>query len=115
MKCLLLYLLLLVPLAPVPAARADTAVRLVSLDFQDTDLRSALTMLAELQQKNIIFASGIEGKVRRFRIIDVPVEQAFRLLLDRHGLYAVNENGVIRVYTIGGFIADSNARGTNSN
>ncbi len=70
--------------------------RLISLDLQDTDIDSALRIIAEISNLNIIASDDVNGKVT-LRLIDVPWDQALDVILKTNGLDQVAEGNVIRI------------------
>jgi type IV pilus assembly protein PilQ len=70
--------------------------RLISLDLQDTNIDSALRIIAEISNLNIIASDDVNGKVT-LRLIDVPWDQALDVILKTNGLDQVAEGNVIRI------------------
>ncbi|MBI5286520.1 MAG: type IV pilus secretin PilQ [Deltaproteobacteria bacterium] len=70
--------------------------RKISLDFKDADIGNVLRLIAEVSQLNIIAAEDVTGKIT-IRLVDVPWEQAFDIILKTKGLGKVQEGNVVRV------------------
>jgi type IV pilus assembly protein PilQ len=70
--------------------------RLISLDLQDADIDSALRIIAEVSNLNIVAGDGVAGKVT-LKLVDVPWDQALEVILKSHGLDKVLEGNVLRV------------------
>jgi type IV pilus assembly protein PilQ len=70
--------------------------RLISLDLQDADIDSALRIIAEVSNLNIVAGEGVVGKVT-LKLADVPWDQALEVILKSHGLDKVLEGNVLRV------------------
>ena len=70
--------------------------RLISLDLQDADIDSALRIIAEVSNLNIVAGDGVAGKVT-LKLVDVPWDQALDVILKSHGLDKVVEGNVMRV------------------
>jgi type IV pilus secretin PilQ/predicted competence protein len=73
--------------------------RLISLDLQDADIDSALRIIAEVSNLNIVTGDGVTGKVT-LKLVDVPWDQALDVILKSHGLDKVVEGNVMRVASI---------------
>lgn len=84
--------------------------RPVSVELHDTELESALEMLAEVENSNIAFQRDVNGKIRSLSVSGVPAKQVFDILLRLHGLYAEEVGNVIIVYPIEQYIRDAKAR-----
>jgi type IV pilus assembly protein PilQ len=73
--------------------------RLISLDLQDADIDSALRIIAEVSNLNIVAGDGVTGKVT-LKLVDVPWDQALDVILKNHGLDKVLEGNVLRVAAV---------------
>jgi type IV pilus secretin PilQ/predicted competence protein len=73
--------------------------RLISLDLQEADIDSALRIIAEVSNLNIVAGDGVNGKVT-LKLVDVPWDQALDVILKSHGLDKVVEGNVMRVASI---------------
>jgi type IV pilus secretin PilQ/predicted competence protein len=97
------------PAAPAQRAEGELAAirgssltytgRLISLDLQDADIDSALRIIAEVSNLNIVAGDGVVGKVT-LKLVDVPWDQALDVILKNHGLDKVLEGNVLRVAAV---------------
>ena len=71
----------------------------ISLDFQNIDVRTVLTRLADFTDNNIIVSDSVAGNVT-MRLKNVPWDQALDQILRSKGLAKVHENNVILVAPI---------------
>lgn len=69
---------------------------LISLELQDADIDSALRIIAEVSNLNIIASSDVQGKVT-LRLQNVPWDQALDVILKTNGLDKVQEGNVVRI------------------
>jgi type IV pilus secretin PilQ/predicted competence protein len=83
-------------LAAIKGSSATYTGRLISLDLQDADIDSALRIIAEVSNLNIVAGDGVVGKVT-LKLVDVPWDQALEVILKSHGLDKVLEGNVLRV------------------
>jgi type II secretory pathway component HofQ len=60
--------------------------------FDNADIKNVLLFFAKTYKFNLVLDPGLKGKVT-LRLIDVPWDQAFDLILRQHGLAAINESG----------------------
>ncbi|MBI5047327.1 MAG: type IV pilus secretin PilQ [Deltaproteobacteria bacterium] len=70
--------------------------RKLSLDFKDADISNILRLMAEVSNLNIIAGEDVKGKVS-LRLVDVPWDQAFDIILKTNGLGKVQEGNVVRI------------------
>ncbi|MFO0416771.1 MAG: type IV pilus secretin PilQ, partial [Pseudomonadota bacterium] len=82
--------------ASIKGNGASYTGRLISLDLQDADIDSALRIIAEVSNLNIVAGDGVAGKVT-LKLVDVPWDQALEVILKSHGLDKVLEGNVMRV------------------
>jgi len=68
----------------------------ISLDFQDTDLRTVLRAFTEISGLNVVIDSTIQGVVD-LKLTDVPWDQALEIILKANKLGYVAEGPVIRI------------------
>ena len=73
--------------------------RLITLDFQDADIKTVLRLMAEYGNTNIVSGDDVKGKVT-LTIKNVPWEQALDSILDIHGLTKKQMGDVISVMTL---------------
>jgi type IV pilus secretin PilQ/predicted competence protein len=83
-------------LAAINGSSSSYTGRLISLDLQDADIDSALRIIAEVSNLNIVASDGVVGKVT-LKLVDVPWDQALEVILKSHGLDKVLEGNVLRV------------------
>jgi type IV pilus assembly protein PilQ len=83
-------------LAAIKGSSSTYTGRLISLDLQDADIDSALRIIAEVSNLNIVAGEGVVGKVT-LKLVDVPWDQALEVILKSHGLDKVLEGNVLRV------------------
>ncbi len=83
-------------LAAIKGSSLTYTGRLISLDLQDADIDSALRIIAEVSNLNIVAGDGVVGKVT-LKLVDVPWDQALEVILKSHGLDKVLEGNVLRV------------------
>lgn len=68
----------------------------VTFDFKDIEISNALKLIAEMSDLNIIMTDDVKGKLT-MRLIDVPWDQAFDLILTSLGLGKEQSGNVVRV------------------
>ena len=73
--------------------------RLITLDFQDADIKTVLRLMAEYGNTSIVSGDDVKGKVT-LTIKNVPWEQALDSILDIHGLTKKQMGDVISVMTL---------------
>jgi type IV pilus secretin PilQ/predicted competence protein len=83
-------------LAAINGSSSTYTGRLISLDLQDADIDSALRIIAEVSNLNIVASDGVVGKVT-LKLVDVPWDQALEVILKSHGLDRILEGNVLRV------------------
>ncbi len=101
MKKALVLLLLVVFLVPSVSIgqTAKQATQRISFDFIDADIRNVLRVLSEVGTKNIVVAEDVKGKVT-IKLENVPLEEAFDVILKNNDLAKVEEENVIRIVTV---------------
>ncbi len=72
---------------------------LVSLDFQDADIRSVLRVLAFKSGVNIVAAPDVTGVVN-IELKDVPWQKALDVILSTYGYGFVRKDNIITVMTV---------------
>jgi type IV pilus assembly protein PilQ len=80
----------------IPLRNAD---RLITLDFQDADIKTVLRLMAEYGNTSIISGEDVKGKVT-LTIKNTPWEQALDSILDTQGLAKKQMGDVITVMTL---------------
>jgi type IV pilus assembly protein PilQ len=73
--------------------------RLITLDFQDADIKTVLRLMAEYGNVSIISGDDVKGKVT-LTIKNTPWEQALDAILDINGLAKKQMGDVISVMTL---------------
>jgi type IV pilus assembly protein PilQ len=101
MKKALVLLLLVVFLVPSISIgqTVKQATQRVSFDFIDADIRNVLRVLSELGTKNIVVAEDVKGKVT-IKLENVPLEEAFDVILKSNDLAKIEEENVTRIVTV---------------
>ncbi len=88
--------------API-ALKKETMIqntdKLVSLDFQDADIKSVLRLMAEYGNISIVSSDDVKGNVT-LTMKNVPWEQALDTILDVNGLAKKKMGNVISVMTL---------------
>jgi len=85
--------------ASVPEKAVDAAVRKISLDLQEENIKAVLRLLAELNKVNIVFGDDVKGNVT-VSMKNVTWEQALSTILDINSLTKKQEGNVITVMTL---------------
>lgn len=73
--------------------------KLVSLDFQDAEIKSVLRLMAEYGEMSIVSGDDVKGNVT-LHMKNVPWEQALDTILDVNGLAKKKMGNVISVMTL---------------
>ncbi|HUN56182.1 MAG TPA: secretin and TonB N-terminal domain-containing protein [Smithella sp.] len=73
--------------------------RIISLDFQDADIKSVLRLMAEYGDISIVSGDDVKGTVT-LTMKNVPWEQALDTILDTNGLAKKQMGNVISVLTL---------------
>ena len=71
----------------------------ISLDFRDADIVNVLRILSEVGRINIIVTDDVKGKIT-IRLVDVPWDQAFDVVLQTNRLQCVKVGNARRVSTL---------------
>lgn len=74
----------------------------ISMDFQEADISSILSMLSEMGNYNIVIHPDIKGKIT-MKLINVPWQQSFDIILKTFQLEKIIEGKIIRVVTAKAF------------
>ena len=93
------YLIVAILLISVSLFAQNTRQRLISLSFEDADIRTVLRTFARLGDVNIVTSEDVSGKVT-LDLKSVPWDQAFQTLLNVYGLTMVEQEGIIGVMTM---------------
>lgn len=68
----------------------------ITLDFKDADIANILRLFAEVSDLNIIASGDVKGTVT-IRLVDVPWDQAFDIILEANNLGAERIGNVVRI------------------
>jgi type IV pilus assembly protein PilQ len=85
--------------ASVPQANLSTDTGLVSLDFQDADIRNVLKVLAFKSGVNIVAAPEVTGVVN-IELKDVPWQKALDVILSTYGYGFDRKGNIITVMSV---------------
>ncbi len=85
----------------VPAFREGTDQKIytgrkITLDFKDADIANILRLFAEVSDLNIIASGDVKGTVT-VRLVDVPWDQAFDIVLQASNLGSERIGNVVRI------------------
>lgn len=69
---------------------------LITLDFQDAELKNVIRLIAEVSGLNIITGDDVGGRIS-MRMINVPWDQALDVILKSKGLGQIKELNVVRI------------------
>ena len=81
---------------PKPFASKEYVGEKISLDFQDADLVHIFRLLADVSGYNIVVSPHVKGKFS-MKLVNVPWDQAFDIILRNYGLSKAVEGNIIRV------------------
>jgi type IV pilus assembly protein PilQ len=81
----------------------------ISLDFKDADIDNILRLFAEVSNLNIIASGDVKGTVT-VRLVDVPWDQAFDIVLQANNLGAERIGNVIRIVPLERLSAEKKMR-----
>lgn len=79
-----------------------------SLNFQNADIHSVLSFLAEYNNVNIVATPNVQARVT-FNLQNVSWSQALDIVTKTYGLTAVQENGYIRVIPTSEYLLERSA------
>ena len=68
----------------------------LSMDFQDVDIKNIFRIIAEISGYNLVLSPDVKGSVN-IRLVDVPWNKAFELILENNALGRVCEGNIIRI------------------
>ncbi len=67
-----------------------------SMDFQNANIKNIFRIIAEVSGFNLVLSPDVSGTVN-IRLVDVPWNKAFELILENNGLGRLCEGNVIRI------------------
>jgi type IV pilus assembly protein PilQ len=99
---------------PVPAPGEETKEKVytgkkITLDFKDADIGNILRLFAEVSDLNIIATGDVKGTVT-IRLVDVPWDQAFDIVLQANNLGAERIGNVVRIVPLERLSAEKKIR-----
>jgi type IV pilus assembly protein PilQ len=68
----------------------------ITLNFDDVDIRRIFQLIGEVSDLNVLVGDDVKGNIT-LRLIDVPWDQALRLILDTKNLDMLREGNVVRI------------------
>jgi type IV pilus assembly protein PilQ len=87
--------------SPKPAVYSNhAAVELVSLNFQNIEVRSLLQLLADFAAYNILISDSVNGTMS-LQLNDIPWNQALDIILNTKGLGMQLKGNVLHIATLG--------------
>jgi len=84
---------------PIKKEAVKSKDRIISIDFQDADIRSVLRLMAEYGNTSIVWSDDVKGIVT-LSMKNVPWEQGLDTILDTNGLAKKQMGNVISVLTL---------------
>lgn len=87
--------------APITSSQAGD---LISLDFQDIELRAVLQLLADFKGLNLVASDAVQGRLT-LHLNQVPWQQALDIVLDLKGLGLRRRGNVLMIAPIAEFSA----------
>jgi type IV pilus assembly protein PilQ len=98
---------------PVPAEEEEVEKvytgKKITLDFKDADIDNILRLFAEVSDLNIIATEDVKGTVT-VRLVDVPWDQAFDIILQSKNLGVERIGNVVRIAPLERISAEKRAR-----
>ena len=92
-----------VPAAETEEDRNDTCFALLSgereklsMEFQNANIQNLFRIISEVSGFSLVLSPDVRGKIS-IRLVDVPWNMAFELILENNGLGRVCEGNIIRV------------------
>jgi type II secretory pathway component HofQ len=73
----------------------------ISLEFKDADIVNVLRMLSEVGGENVVITDDVKGRIT-LRLVDVPWDEAFDVVLQMSGLRCVRIGNLPPVSAISG-------------
>jgi type IV pilus assembly protein PilQ len=68
----------------------------LSMDFQNANIKNIFRIVSEVSGFNLVLSPDVEGTVN-IRLIDVPWNKAFELIMENNGLGRLCEGNIIRI------------------
>jgi type IV pilus assembly protein PilQ len=84
---------------PIKKEAVKSKDRIISIDFQEADIRSVLRLMAEYGNTSIVWSDDVKGIVT-LSMKNVPWEQGLDTILDTNGLAKKQMGNVISVLTL---------------
>ena len=81
------------------ATQQEYTGELISMDFQNIDLRAVLRVFAEISTLNIVIDPSVQGEVN-VALTQVPWDQAFDIILRANGLDYEVDGTVVRIASV---------------
>lgn len=102
------------PTLTVPASGEGAGQKIytgkkITLDFKDADIANILRLFAEVSDLNIIASGDVRGTVT-IRLVDVPWDQAFDIVLQANNLGAEKIGNVVRIVPLERLSAERKVR-----
>ncbi|WP_274571059.1 type IV pilus secretin PilQ [Neisseria leonii] len=91
-----------------PHAPADHTGKLISLDFQNIDVRTLLQIIAKESGMNIVASDAVNGKMT-ISLKNLPWPQALDVVLQARSLHMSRSGNVIHIRPKAAYLADSKA------
>jgi type IV pilus assembly protein PilQ len=98
-----------IPVAGGGAGQRVYTGKKITLDFKDADIGNILRLFAEVSDLNIIASGDVKGTVT-IRLVDVPWDQAFDIVLQANNLGAEKIGNVVRIVPLERLSAERKVR-----
>jgi len=79
----------------LPGKKVYTGRR-VTLEFSDADVRKIFQLIAEVSHLNFLISDDVGGTIS-IKLVNVPWDQALRVILDAKGLDMVQEGNIVQI------------------
>ncbi|MDD3627869.1 MAG: type IV pilus secretin PilQ [bacterium] len=76
----------------------DISGQTITCDIFNADIKGLLQLMADLQGMNVIFSDRVKGTFSG-RLINVPIKDAFQMVLNSNGLGTESSGNIIRIDT----------------
>ncbi len=87
-----------VSVTPPPQGKGYAGKK-ISLDFQDAEVAHVLRLIADVSGLNMVLSDDVKGKVT-VKLLDVPWDQAFDIILKTNNLGQRKEANIVQVTTL---------------